>query len=303
MVIYSIREIEEITGIKAHTLRIWEKRYNIVSPHRTKTNIRYYTEKELKEILNISFLNKNGFKISQIAKMSADEIELEVAKLTHTDSQVDKQLDALSIAVINMDEKTIHIILDKYIEQIGFREAMDIVINPFLEKLSVLWVAGSVKSVHESFISEILKHKTIQAIHNLKMDSPSQHSVMLYLGEKEKQELSILFLIYLLKSKGVKTKLVGCDLTIKDVLDAYSIFRPDYIYTIINEDHDDGSFDAYIEYVCKTIDQSEFIISGMRASHTGLKLPINCKVINDLDSVVEYLAAGANANQGQKKTS
>jgi len=289
MVIYSIKDIEEITGIKAHTLRIWEKRYEIITPHRTDTNIRFYSEDQLKKLLNISFLNKNGYKISKISSLADEQIQKKVAKLSNVDNQLDNQLDALTLALINLDGASISLILDKYIESTGFEKTMDLIINPFLEKLSTLWLTNIVKGVHESFITEILKQKTIIEIDKLPPVDKNARKVLLYLPENEKQQLSIEFLIYLLRSKGIDTLLAGFDLSLKDVLDAYQIYEPDFIYTIINEDSEKQSFDAYLEYLCKTIDPCIFMFSGFKVMSSGNSLPKNCKALNDLDSALKYL--------------
>jgi len=289
MIIYSIKDIEEITGIKAHTLRIWEKRYKIITPHRTDTNIRFYSEDQLKKLLNISFLNKNGYKISKISGLDDEQVRIIIAKLSNVDNQVDNQLDALTLALVNLDGTSITLILDKYIESIGFEKTMDVIINPFLEKLSTLWLTNIVKGVHESFISEILKQKTFIEINKLPLADRKAKKVLLYLPEKEKQQLSIVFLIYLLRLKGIDTLLAGFDLSLKDVLDAYQIYKPDYIYTIINEDSEKQSFQAYIEYICKSIDVSTFLFSGFTVMNIGDSLPCNCKVVNDLDSVLKHI--------------
>jgi len=184
MVIYSIKDIEEITGVKAHTLRIWEKRYDIIQPERTKTNIRYYTEEHLKYILNLTFLNNNGYKISQIAGMSDVEIKEHTSRLSSSDEPLEDQLDVLMIAVINMDDNAVNYVLDKYIDQHGFQKTMDVLINPFLEKLSSFWISGTIKSVHESFISEILRQKTAIELQKLKQPNTKLKKIMLYLGKE-----------------------------------------------------------------------------------------------------------------------
>lgn len=289
MIVYSIKDIEEITGIKAHTLRVWEKRYDIITPERTKTNIRYYTDDHLKQILNISFLNKNGIKISHIAMMTNQEILQKVAILTNTEKDIDQLLDSLTLAVINLDEKSVNLILNNYVKQIGFEKTMDILINPFMEKLSALWISGTIQSVHESFISEILKHKTIIEIRKLE-DISNSHSphILLYLPEGEKQELSVLYFKYLLKSIGVKSTLAGFDLSIKDVLEAYNIIKPTHIYSIFNEDLAEYDLSTYVNYICKTIYPCQFMISGYKAISVQDKHPENCKVITELSEAISY---------------
>lgn len=288
MVVYSIKDIEEITGVKAHTLRIWEKRYDIIKPERTKTNIRYYTEDHLKYILNLTLLNNNGFKISQIAEMSEDEMKKQISRLNIVDKTIEDQLDVLAIGVIDMDDNTVNFIIDKYIHEHGFEKTMDLLINPFLEKLSSFWLSGTIKSVHESFISEILRQKTAVELQKLKQPDPKQKKIMLYLGEDERQALSITFLHYLLRSKGLNAVLVGFDLSIKDVLDAYQILEPSYIYTMINSQVKDHNVDTYISYISKSIKDATFVISGYLIFSAKMKLPDNCKNLNDMDTVIDF---------------
>ncbi len=289
MVVYSIKDIEEITGIKAHTLRIWEKRYNIIKPERTKTNIRYYTEEHLKYILNLTLLNNNGFKISQIAGMSDIEIKKHTRRLSNADQTIEDQLDVLTIGVINMDENSVNVIIDKYIEEHGFQKTMDVLINPFLEKLSTYWISGTIKSVHEGFISEILRQKTAIELQKLKQPDPKQKKIMLYLGENEQQALTLIFLHYLLRSKGMNAILVGFDLNIKDVLDAYQIIEPDYIYTIINQEVKDHNLDTYINYIAKSIRQTTFVISGF-LMNSQKNIPDNCLNLNDMDTIIDFFS-------------
>ena len=293
MVVYSIKDIEEITGVKAHTLRIWEKRYDIIKPERTSTNIRYYTEDHLKYILNLTLLNNNGFKISQIAEMSESEIKEHTRRLSNRNETIEDQLDVLTIGVMNIDDNAVNFILDKYIKEHGFEKTMDLLINPFLEKLSSFWISGMIKSVHETFISEILRQKTAVELQKLKQPDPKQKKIMLYLGDDEKQELSIIFLHYILRSKGLNAVLVGFDLTIKDVLDAYQILEPDYIYTIINQEGKDHSLDTYINYIARSINETTFVISGYLVLSSKMNLPKNCQNLNDMDSVIDFFSMNA----------
>lgn len=295
MVVYSIKDIEEITGVKAHTLRIWEKRYDIIKPERTKTNIRYYTEEHLKYILSITLLNNNGFKISQISEMSAEELKEHTSRLSNTEEHIEDQLDVLTFAVISMDDYAVNIILNKYIQDFGFEKTMDLLINPFLEKLGALWVTGTIKSIHESFISEILRQRTAIEIQKLKHADPGMPKIMLYLGEDEKQELSMIFLLYILKSKGLNVTLAGFDLSIKDVLDAYQILEPDFIYTIINQELKDHNLDTYINYLGKSIGKSKLVLSGFKIQSSSKDFPANCIEINDLDSVIDYFTSESKA--------
>jgi DNA-binding transcriptional MerR regulator len=147
--IYSIKDLEKLSGIKAHTIRVWEQRYDIINPERTPTNIRYYKDEDLKFLLNIALLNKNGIKISKIAKMSKSEIAEKVAAISEINFEYGTQLDALTISMIEMDEYKFDRIISTNIQQIGFERTMLEVIHPFLDKLGVLWLTGSINPVQE----------------------------------------------------------------------------------------------------------------------------------------------------------
>jgi len=155
--IYSIRDLEKLSGIKAHTIRIWEQRYSIITPQRTDTNIRYYADDDLKLLLNVALLNKNGIKISRIANMSQHEIAEKVAAISEMNFEYDTQLDALTISMIEMDEYKFDRIVSTNSQQIGFERTMLEVIYPFLEKLSVLWLTGSINPAQENFISYLIR--------------------------------------------------------------------------------------------------------------------------------------------------
>jgi len=203
--IYSIKDLEKLTGIKAHTLRIWEQRYGIIQPGRTKTNIRYYTEDNLKVLLNIALLNRNGIKISKIAKMEKEEILKKVAAISEINLEYDGQLDALTLSMIEMDEYKFDRIISANIQQLGFERTMIEVIYPFLDKLGLLWLTGSINPAQEYFMTYLIRQKIIAAIDSMPiamgMDVPK---ILIYLPEGEAQELSLLFMHYILKSRRFK---------------------------------------------------------------------------------------------------
>ena len=166
MAIYSIKDLEKLSGIKAHTLRMWEHRYKIIEPQRTETNIRYYLDEDLKFILNVALLNKNGIKISKISKMSKEEIAQKVAAISEINFEYGTQLDALTISMIEMDEFKFDRIISTNIQQLGFERTMLEIIYPFLDKLSLLWLTGSINPVQENFMSYLIRQKLIVAIDN-----------------------------------------------------------------------------------------------------------------------------------------
>ena len=162
--IYSINDVEKITGIKAHTIRIWEKRYNILPPKRTKTNIRFYDEQDLRKISNIVLLNHHGYKISEISDMQDTQIGDLVAGQIAVESFGVESLDAITLAVLQLDEQKFLYLVDTNIRQDGFDKTFDNLLLPLLDKLHILWLSGSIKRVHEEFVNTIIKRKLIDAI-------------------------------------------------------------------------------------------------------------------------------------------
>jgi len=161
---YSIKDLEHLTGIKAHTIRIWEQRYDILSPKRTDTNIRYYDSTDLKHMLNIALLNNNGYKISKIAKMSQEEVFEAVLQTIDKNNNYSDQINALTVAMIDLNEAQFEKIMSTNILQIGFEDTMLNIIYPFLTKIGFLWQIDSINPAQEHFMTNLIRQKLIVAI-------------------------------------------------------------------------------------------------------------------------------------------
>src|SRR5688572_1728818 len=178
---YSIKELEKLSGIKAHTIRIWEKRHRLIEPQRTNTNIRFYSDDDLKKIINVSVLNNNGLKISKIAGMSGDEMHRKIMELTTTKSEATIHIDQLVIAMVELDEEKFERILAGLTLRFGFEQTVVDVIYPFLEKIGVLWQTHHITPAQEHFISNLIRQKVIVAIDSLPIPPKTKKSVMLFL--------------------------------------------------------------------------------------------------------------------------
>ncbi|MEL6721138.1 MAG: MerR family transcriptional regulator, partial [Bacteroidota bacterium] len=290
MAVYSIRDLEKLSGIKAHTLRVWEQRYGIIEPKRTKTNIRYYQDEDLKKLLNIALLNKNGIKISKIAKMTDKEIMQKVAAISEINFEFDTQLDALTISMIEMDEYKFDRIIKMNLQKMGFERTMLEIILPFLDKLSLLWLTGSINPVQENFISYLIRQKVIVAIDNEPFAlGEDVKKFMLYLPEGESQELSLLFLQYLLKSRRNQVIYLGKDISVNDLRDAFQIHQPDYLYTIITETFVGDSVQKYITELMNTFESCDILISGYQVITNNIKSHNNVTVLKSLDQTIQFI--------------
>ena len=288
--VYSIKDLEKLSGIKAHTLRIWEQRYGIINPKRTKTNIRYYLDEDLKFILNVALLNKNGLKISKISKMTKREIAEKVAAISEINFEFGTQLDALTISMIEMDEYKFDRIIGTNIQQLGFEKTMLEVVYPFLDKLSLLWLTGSINPVQENFISFLIRQKLIVAIDKEPLPSgESPKKFLLYLPEGERQELSLLFMHYLLKVRGFRVSYIGQDISFNDIKDAHSIIKPDFIFTMITEAFARDSLQTYIDNLSRKFPDTQLLFSGYQVVAQQVKESENVVILKSLPQTLSFL--------------
>lgn len=290
MAVYSIRDLEKLSGIKAHTIRIWEQRYDIIQPQRTKTNIRYYQDEDLKFLLNIALLNKNGIKISKIAKMTKEEVAEKVAAISEINFEYGTQLDALTISMIEMDEFKFDRIVSTNIQQLGFERTMLEIIYPFLDKLSLLWLTGSINPVQENFMSYLIRQKIIVAIDQEPLPPGRQFKkFMIYLPEGERQELSLLFMHYLLKSRKNHVIYIGQDISLSDLKDAHKIHKPDYIFTMITETFGKEPVQSYVDRMAEFFPDTELLLSGYQVVAQDVTLPPNARILMSLHETIDFL--------------
>jgi len=230
---YSIKDLETLSGIKAHTLRIWEQRYNIIAPKRSDTNIRSYDDHDLKKILNISLLNHNGFKISKIASMSAIDINHNVLSVAQESLKYPDHVHNLMVSMMEMDELGFDKIISKSILQFGLEKTMIHIVYPFLNKVGLLWQIGTISPYQEHFISNLIRQKIIVSIDNQPFESKHSKKYLLFLPDTEMHEIGLLFTNYILKSRGYKVYYFGQTLPFDDLLEACQTCKPDYTFTII----------------------------------------------------------------------
>ena len=290
MAVYSINDIEKLSGVKAHTIRIWEKRYTILPNRRSETNIRYYLEEDLEMILNLAHLNKKGIKISKLANMSSEEIKQKVAGSCEVDVIFENHIDGLMLSMFELNEYKFIKILNHHIKEIGFEKTMNEVVYPLLDKLSVMWIAGSVKGVHENFINNIIRRKLSVEIDKLDFD-PSENSTkfLVFLPEYEAHELSLLFVFYLLKKHGINTLYLGTQISLQDIKDAVEVFKPDYIFTLFNDSFSESPLQPYIEELNKVAGNAQIIVSGFQTLQQKSALPHNVEIISSLDEIKNYI--------------
>lgn len=291
MVVYSIKDIEKLTGVKAHTIRIWEKRYAIIMPKRTKTNIRYYEEADLKIIMNIALLNNNGYKISHIAKLSFEERQSIAAKLNNVDAKFENNIDAITYAVLQLDGHNINLILNQHILQSGLKKTMEVLVNPLLEKMGMMWISGSISEVHEKFLTSLLKNVIIGQI-NSTDDNPNneeRQKVLLYLPEGQTHELSILYIHYMLKSQGFEVLMFGSAMSLEGIAQAIRLKKIDKVVTLINEKLKWNTTTNYVEELSKILGHNvHAVLTGYEVIKNLNNIPENIFIVQSIDELLTF---------------
>jgi MerR family transcriptional regulator, light-induced transcriptional regulator len=277
---YSIKELEQLSGIKAHTIRIWEKRHNLISPQRTETNIRYYSDEDLKKIINIALLNHQGVKISRLANMSLEEINQHILKMTETLAETSVYIDQLVVAMVDMEEERFEKILSTLFLRFGFERTITEVVYPFLEKIGVLWQTKNINPAQEHFISNLIRQKIIVAIDSLPMVSSNAKRMLLYLPENELHELGLLFCHYIARNAGFKTYYLGQNVPHEDLLSVIEIHKPDILVSYITSSPY-GGVEAYISKLQQNLPKQKIMISGYQVSKILQKTIPNVSLFNN----------------------
>lgn len=259
---FTIKDLECLSGIKAHTIRIWEQRYSFLKPQRTETNIRYYTGDELKTVLNIALLNKYGFKISHIDKMNTSEIHLKLQSLTDIQAQQERQINALIGHMVDLATDKFEADLDIYIQTKGIEKAINNLLFPFLERVGILWQTNHINPAQEHLVTNIIRQKLLVGIESATNRFPTGKTVLLFLPETEYHELGLLYVYYLLKSRGVMVLYLGANVPLKDVAYISNIKKPQYLYTHITSVVGQLKMEKYLNTLKEQVPEIPFVVSG-----------------------------------------
>jgi len=290
---YSIKDIEKLTGIKAHTIRIWEQRYGLVEPHRTDTNIRYYDDNQLKKLLNVSMLVKHGKKISHIANLSPDLLHQEVnsiAKLSNEKHDFFQlQIDSLIVCMIDLDEIRFEKIISTATLRYGFETTITEIIVPFLHKVGILWATDEINVAQEHFISNLIRRKLLVAIDAIIPNPDYTKKFLLFLPEGELHELGLLFAKYLIKSRGFKTIYLGQSVPLKDLLKIGEYYQPDFLLTYFTLTYDTQKMHEYVQGLVKGFPKVTILFCGPQAASLSKSLPPNGKIVLEIPQLIEIL--------------
>ena len=287
---FTIKDLENLSGIKAHTIRIWEQRYNFLKPQRTSTNIRYYSSDELKKLLNISLLNKYGYKISHIDRMSNEDLRAKMLSLSGNEAQQERIVNELIRYMIDLDMDGFERMLDQYISLRGIEKAITQIVFPFLERIGILWLTDHINPAQEHLITNSIRQKLIVGIDKAASIHSLKSCVLLFLPENEHHELGLLFMQYLLKSRGAKVIYLGANVPLKDLEFVVNLKKPDFVYTHLTTVIKEFNFDKFISSLKQKLPASKIYISGLLTqSFTKKNLPSNIRFLKSFSEVNEFM--------------
>lgn len=269
---FTIKDLENLSGIKAHTLRIWEQRYSFLKPSRTFTNIRYYGNEELKKILNIALLNKYGYKISHIDKMNEAEIKEKLLSLSQMEAQQERIVNDLIKNMIDLDMESFENTLDRFILSRGIERAITQIIFPFLEKIGILWLTNHINPAQEHLVTNLVRQKLIVGIEGVSSSIKVNKTVLLFLPEGEYHELGLLFMYFILKSRGANVIYLGSNVPIKDVAYVVNLKKPDYLYSHLTSVGQNFNFDRFLTNLRQKFQNIPVIISGQLTQNFEKKI-------------------------------
>ncbi len=288
---FTIKDLENLSGIKAHTIRIWEQRYSFLKPERSDTNIRYYSNNELKTILNISLLNKYGYKISHIDKMSEVEMHDKIVSLTQIQAQQEKIVNDLIKHLVDLDLNKFEKIIDDYIKAKGIQKSIIQIIFPFLECIGILWVTNHINPAQEHLVTNIIRQKLIVGIDGIKHHPHPKKTALLFLPEGEYHELGLLFTSFLLKSNGVQILYLGANVPMRDMEYIAKLKRPDFLYTHLTSVAHNFNFEKFLSNLHSKLPGYQVFVSGQLTQSYKKKLPSHIELKRSLQEVMEYIAS------------
>ncbi len=291
---FSIRDLENLSSIKAHTIRIWEKRYGLLSPERTSTNIRTYSLASLQRLLNITLLYNNGYKISKIAKIPETDIPIVVREIVAKNSTKNHAINAFKLSMINFDQSLFQNTYNKLLSEKSFRDIFWEYFIPLLNELGLLWQTDTISPAHEHFITNLIKQKIYTSTEKLQLMEPTQHDkvFVLFLPENEIHEIGLLFINYEILLRGYKTIYLGQTMPLDNLVDLQNYYNNLYYLSYFTIVPNKDRLGKYIDDFTKIINQknSNLWILGRQIQHINKeKLPPHIRTFESVEQLFKTI--------------
>ena len=286
---YTIKDLEKISGIKAHTIRIWEQRYQFLQPQRTETNIRTYSSDELKTILNVSLLNKYGFKISHIDKMSAEQMEDKILSLNQIDAQKERVVNALIKEMVSLNMANFERQMDTYIGQKGIEKTIIEIIFPFMERVGILWITNHINPAQEHLATNVIRQKIILGIEKLPSVLNYSKRIVLFMPEGEYHEIGLLYVHFLLKQRGFYVDYLGTNVPMIDLKYLSEFHKVDYLYCHLTSPAKNFKIHKFFDQLSEVSKIIQIVISGQLAQAYKGQIAGNIQLKRTLAETISFL--------------
>jgi len=286
---YSIKDLEVLSGVKAHTIRIWEKRYGLLIPNRTDTNIRFYNDIDLRRILNVSLLVNNGFKISKVAKFDEQKIKESVIGINEKNTAESDNVDRLILYMLNFDNIGFYNFTSEIIERRGFEDAVLKVFFALFERIGTYWQVGSIFPAQEHYVTSILRQKLIAEIDKLGVENRNGSTILFFLPEGEMHEMSLLFYSYLARKNGYNVIYLGQFVPFDDLAKVQTHVKIDYVFTAFINAFPKEELEDYLVKLKDTFQHQKVFITGWQVQQNNPVLPRSVKIIQDHKDFKKYL--------------
>ena len=262
---YSIAELERYTGIKAHTIRMWEQRYDVVTPHRTDTNIRYYDDEQLRKLLNVASLVRGGMRISKISKLSDDEVcEVldEMAGNENPDLAYVRETNDLLTSALTFDEELFQKTFANCLLKYGLEDTYIHVLNPLLTRTGLMWSTGELSVCQEHFISNLVRQKLFTAADKLSNPKDDAETWVLFLPDSEEHDIGLLYANFLIRQQGKKVIYLGQRVPTFELKENIERLAPDYLLTFIQHSKNASAVQSYIERLASELADYPVFVAG-----------------------------------------
>ena len=273
---FSISDLEQLSGIKAHTIRMWEQRYGLLKPVRTATNIRMYSDDDLRRLLNVTTLCSRGQRISLVARLSDAEISEAVMACCDDSHDYHHQVNALLAAMLGFDEARLNQLLSEANARLGFENMMLRVAYPLLQRIGLMWLAGTVDLAQEHMLAHLLRQKLLAATDALPAVPTTARRWVLFLPGDELHELALLFMNYLVRVRGQHTLYLGQNLPTSGLSNVGAAYRPDAVATVLTTQPERGRVAEYAQELRALFPDAQLVLYGPLARQEGVELPLNC---------------------------
>ena len=280
MIKYSIADLENITGVKAHTIRIWEKRYNLIRPFRTSTNIRYYDNDQMKKLVNVASLMRSGMKISKVSLLNAEQLRDEISKrlgdTSETESGVyETYAGQLITAGLEFDETTFDKVFSNALRRYGMQACYEKILIPLMNRVGMFWCTNHMNPAQEHFVSNLVKQKLHAAIDSLPPATSSQKPCLLYLPQNEDHEIGLLMAKYILRKEGRNVIYLGQRVPLENLKSTVEQTRPSQLLFFIIQMHPVEQLQQYLDLISKEFRELQIFISGFPYILSKLDIPSN----------------------------